>query len=81
MLSIRMAVSGDAFRICRVAAAPFMLGSAKSMTTTAGFKLAGLIDGLVPVAGLAHHRDVRIVLQHAAEAAAHQVMIVHQQNT
>src|ERR1019366_2779291 len=36
ILRIRMAVSGAARRIWRVATAPFMLGMAKSMTTTRG---------------------------------------------
>ncbi len=36
MLNISTIVSGADFRICLVATAPFMLGSAKSITTTAG---------------------------------------------
>jgi hypothetical protein len=39
----------------RVATAPFMLGSAKSITTTLGFKAAACFHGFVAVAGFAHH--------------------------
>ena len=40
----------------------------------------GRFHGLMAVAGLAHHANFGVVLQHAAEAAAHQAVIVHQQH-
>ncbi len=80
MLSIRIAVSGAVRRIWRVATAPFMLGSAKSITTTRGLSAAASSTASWPSLGLADHRDIGVVLQHAPEAAPHQAVIVHQQH-
>ena len=80
MLRIRTAVSGAVRRICRVATAPFMLGSAKSITTTRGCSSAAASTASCPSLGLAHHANLRIVLQHAPESAPHQAVIVHQQH-
>ena len=43
-------------------------------------ELGGQLHGLVPVARPRPPRDLRVVLQHAAEAAPHQAVIVHQQD-
>ncbi len=75
-----MAVSGAVRRMWRAATAPFMLGMAKSMTTTLRPEFGGQLHRLVAVFGFADHRDHRVVFQHAAEAAAHQAVIVHQQH-
>ena len=58
---------------------PLMPGSAQSMTITSGRSSRCQAHGLFAVAGFADHRNVRLVLEHAAKAAAHQAVIVHQQ--
>jgi hypothetical protein len=44
---------------------------AQSMTTQPA-ELSGQLDGLVAVAGLAHHFDRLVVFEHTAEAASHE---------
>ena len=57
-----------------------MLGSAKSITTTSGCSFAAASHRFVAVARFADHADRRIVFQHAAKAAPHQAVVVHQQD-
>ncbi len=43
-------------------------------------ELPGQLNGFVAVAGLAHHFDRLVVFEHAAEAAAHEAVIVGEQD-
>ena len=80
MLSIRIAHAGRVARIARVAASPLVPGIAASITTTCGCSSRGQPDRLLAVARLADDRDRRIVLEQAPEAAAHQRVIVDEQD-
>ena len=57
-----------------------MPGIAQSITTTRGLSSAASAIGFVAVAGFADDGDRRVVFEHAAEAAAHQAVIVDQQD-
>ena len=80
MLSIRTAASGAAARIARVAAIPLVPGIAASITTTCGRQLRGQPDRFIAVRRLANDLESRVVFEQPAKAAAHQVMIVGQQD-
>ena len=80
MLRIRIAVSGAVRRMWRVATAPFMLGSREIHHHHLRLKFGGKLHGLMAVLGFADHANRRVVLQHAAEAAPHQAVVIHQEH-
>ena len=57
-----------------------MPGSAQSITITSGCSCLRQSHGFLAVTGFALDDDVFLVLQHAAESAAHQCVIVNQQH-
>ena len=57
-----------------------MPGRAQSITTTWGCSFFASLMDSSPSPGFAHHFHVGLILQHAAEAAPHQAVIIHQQH-
>ena len=63
-----------------MAARPLVPGMAASITMTCGIEAGGQRDRFVAVAGLAHHGQIGIVLEQAAEPAPHQRVVVGEQH-
>ena len=51
-----------------------------SISTTSGRRARARVDGRAPVAGLADDLDARVARQHRAQAGAHQVVVVDEQD-
>ena len=79
MLRISTAVSGAVLQNLARGLYAIESGHGHIHHDHARMQLLRQLDGFLAVGGFAHHGYVRIVLQHAPEALAHQPVIVHQQ--
>jgi hypothetical protein len=80
MLRIRTAVSGAALQDVARRHRAVHAGHGEIHDHHLRLEFGGELHGLVAVFGFADHGNRRVVLQHAAEAAPHQAVVVHQQD-
>ncbi len=71
---------GESSRIFLVASETAGSGKSAVHQDDAGPELASETNGFIAVGGLSEDRNIRLVFEHAPEAAAHEVVVVDQQH-
>ena len=66
--------------MARVASMPFISGMRMSMSTTSGLKALRLLHRIGPVSGLANDLDALVGAENGLEAAAHEILVVHDEH-